>query len=300
MPPHRYRVVDVFSEAPLKGNPLAVFPDASGMSETTMQHIARELNLSETTFVLRPSRARCAARVRIFTPGCELPFAGHPTLGTAFVLLKEGMIAEGTTSFRLEETAGPISVRVETGEGERPLLWLRTPKITEGPTYDSQVAAQVLGLDGRDLLDCAPQCVSAGTPFIFVGLRNRAAVDRAWIDLTGMKLLAGNSRKPTGLFVFTPTAEGAYSRMFAPEFGIPEDPASGGATGPLAAYMMRYGLVSSAPGTRFISEQGTRMGRRSILHVRIDGVRGAHGIDVGGYVTPIVEAAMTLPRAAAH
>jgi trans-2,3-dihydro-3-hydroxyanthranilate isomerase len=282
------------------GNPLAVFPDASGISEATMQRIARELNLSETTFVLPSSRGNCAARVRIFTPACELAFAGHPTLGTAYVLLKEGMIAAGAKNFRLEEKAGPISVRVESGPHDRPLLWLRTPKIAEGRSYERQAAAQALGLDLSDLLDFPPQWLSAGAAFIFVALREPAAVDRAWIDLSGMKLLAGNSHEPTGLFVFAPTSEGAYSRMFAPEFGIPEDPASGGATGPLAAYMMRYGLASNAPGARFISEQGTRMGRRSILHVRIDGVRGAHGIEVGGHVTPIAEAAMTLPRAAAH
>jgi trans-2,3-dihydro-3-hydroxyanthranilate isomerase len=157
-----------------------------------------------------------------------------------------------------------------------------------------------LGLDVRELLEFAPQWMSAGTPVIFVAVKNAAAVDRAWIDLAGMKHLAGAVHEPACVFVFAPTPQGAYSRMFAPEFGIPEDPATGGATGPLAAYMMRFGLVSSAPGVRFISEQGVKMGRHSILHVRIEGVRGAHGIDVGGYVTPLIEAALSLPRAAAH
>src|SRR5436190_3611612 len=98
---HRYRVVDVFTETPLEGNPLAVFPDAAAIPEGSMQRIARELNLSETAFVLPPARSNCAARVRIFTPLRELPFAGHPTIGTAFVLLQEGLIAAGTRSFRL-------------------------------------------------------------------------------------------------------------------------------------------------------------------------------------------------------
>jgi trans-2,3-dihydro-3-hydroxyanthranilate isomerase len=300
MPPLRYRVVDVFSETPLLGNPLAVFPDASRIDDETMQRIARELNLSETAFVLPATRGNCAARVRIFTPGCELPFAGHPTLGTAFVLLDEGRITRSTSSFRLEEAAGPISIRVESHPQQRPLIWLRTPRITEGRSYDRAAAAQALGLDIRDLLDFAPQWLSAGPSIIIVALRDCAAVDRACIDLAGMKLLAGESHDPVGVLVFAPMPGGAYSRMFAPEFGIAEDPATGGAMGPLAAYMMRYGLVSNAPGSRFVNEQGTRMGRRSILHVRIDGVRGAHGIDVGGYVTPIVDAVMTLEKAIAH
>jgi trans-2,3-dihydro-3-hydroxyanthranilate isomerase len=297
---HRYRVVDVFTETPLEGNPLAVFPDAAAIPEGCMQRIARELNLSETAFVLPAPRSNCAARVRIFTPVRELPFAGHPTIGTAFVLLQEGLIAAGTRSFRLEEIVGPVAVRVENGAGERPLIWLRTPNISEGPVYDRKLAAQALGLDVRDLLEFAPQWMSAGNPTIFVALRDAAAVDRAWIDIAGMRLLAGVPREPACVFVFAPVSGGAYSRMFAPEYGVAEDPATGSSAGPLAAYMMRYGLVSNAPGARFVNEQGTRMGRRSILHVRIDGVRGAHGIDVGGYVTPVIEAAMSLPRAAVH
>jgi trans-2,3-dihydro-3-hydroxyanthranilate isomerase len=297
---HRYRVVDVFTETPLRGNPLAVFPDARGIADGDMQSIARELNLSETTFVLPPTRLNSVARVRIFTPARELPFAGHPTIGTAWVLLHEGLIAAGTRYFRLEEAVGPVPIRVENGSSERPLIWLRTPAISEGRAYDRALAAQALGLGERDLLEFAPQWMSAGVGAIFVAVKNPDAVDRAWIDLDGMNLLAGAVHDPVCVFVFAPTPQGAYSRMFAPEFGIPEDPATGGVTGPLAAYMMRFGLISNAPGVRFISEQGTKMGRRSILHVRIEGVRGAHGIDVGGYVTPVIEAAMSLQRAAAH
>jgi trans-2,3-dihydro-3-hydroxyanthranilate isomerase len=291
---HRYRVVDVFTEAPLEGNPLAVFPNASGLDGETMQRIARELSLSETAFIVPPSRPSYAARVRIFTPACELPFAGHPTIGAAFVLKREGMIPEGSSMFRLEEKVGPVTIRIESGADERPLIWLKTPRIQEGPVYRREIAARALGLDVRDLLEFAPQWMSAGTAAIFVALREPEAVDRASLDLAGMKLFDGGTREPACVFVFAPTRAGAYSRMFAPEFGIAEDPATGGATGPLAAYMMRYGLVSNAPGNRFISEQGTRMGRRSILHVRIEGVRGAHGIEVGGYVTPVIEAALRL------
>ena len=122
---YRYRVVDVFTDQPLEGNPLAVFPDASGIDDATMQKIARELSLSETTFVLPARRAGCAAFVRIFTPGRELGFAGHPTIGTAFVLMDEGVVARTSERFALEEGIGPVPVRVEAGE--RPRIWLETP-----------------------------------------------------------------------------------------------------------------------------------------------------------------------------
>src|ERR1700685_72757 len=124
---YRYWVVDVFTEQPLEGNSLAVFPNASGLDDDTMQRIARELNLSETTFVFPATRADCIADVRIFTPAKELVFAGHPTIGTSFVLLEERMVANGVDHFVLQEKVGPVPIRVE--RGPRPLIWLRTPPI---------------------------------------------------------------------------------------------------------------------------------------------------------------------------
>jgi trans-2,3-dihydro-3-hydroxyanthranilate isomerase len=289
---YRYRVVDVFTEHPLEGNPLAVFPAAPGIDDLTMQKIARELNLPETTFVLPPTNAACAARVRIFTPLKEMRFAGHPTVGTAFVLLDEGMVPKQSDRFLLEEKVGPVPVRVDPGP--RPMIWLTTPPIHDGRTIDPQVCAATLGLDRADLLGPAPQILSAGNPTVFIALRNKEAVDRASLDLAGARTLQLAGEEPFCVFVFTPQQEGAYSRMFAPEFGVPEDPATGSSTGPLAAFMLRHKLVSAEAGARFISEQGTRMGRRSFLHVHIRGQQAADGIDVGGYVTPLVEASMTL------
>jgi trans-2,3-dihydro-3-hydroxyanthranilate isomerase len=289
---HRYRVVDVFTERALEGNALAVFPDAAAIDAATMQRIARELNLAETAFVLPSTRPDCAARVRIFTPLAEMPFAGHPTIGTSFVLLDEGLIHPVDGAFLLEEKIGPVPVRVDAGQ--RPMLWLATPPIAEGPEYHPARCTQLLGLEAGDLLGIAPQLLSAGNPTLFVAVRDRAAVDRAWLDLAASRTLRGSDREPFLTFVFTPTAEGAYSRMFAPEHGVPEDPATGSATGPLAAFMMRHGLVSSADGTRFVSEQGTKMGRRSVLHVHIRGNRGSGSIEVGGHVTPLATASMSL------
>jgi trans-2,3-dihydro-3-hydroxyanthranilate isomerase len=289
---YRYRVVDVFTKQPLQGNPLAVFPDASGLDDATMQKIARELNLSETTFVLPPTRPDCLARVRIFTPVREMVFAGHPTVGTSFVLLEEGLAAKHADRFVLEEKVGPVLIRVEAGE--RPLIWLTTPPILDGPVFDRELCAKATGLHPGELLDIPPQLLSAGNPNLFIAVKNKDAVDRSWVDAASLATLKAPGQEAICVFVFSPTSEGAYSRMFAPEHGVIEDPATGSATGPLAAYMMQHNLVSHDPDTRFFSEQGAKMGRRSILYVHIHGAHGVAGIDVGGYVTPLVEATMRL------
>ena len=291
---YRYRVVDVFTETALEGNPLAVFPDASGIDDGTMQKIARELNLSETVFVVPVTRGDCAARIRIFTSTMEMLFAGHPTVGASFVLLEEGLVPRESGHFLLEEKVGPVAIRVEPGD--RPLIWLKTPPIKFGKTYDRAASARALGLEPADLLEIAPpQLVSAGNPLIFIAARDKGAVDRAWLDMSGLRSIQPAGEGAVCVFVFAPTVDGAYSRMFAPEHGVIEDPATGSATGPLAAFMLRNGLTPRDKGSRFISEQGTKMGRRSLLHVLIHGENGADGIEVGGYVTPLVEATMTLP-----
>jgi trans-2,3-dihydro-3-hydroxyanthranilate isomerase len=279
---YRYRVVDVFTEHPLEGNPLAVFPDARGLDASTMQRIAKELNLSETVFVLPSTRSDCIAHLRIFTPAREMSFAGHPTVGASYVLLDAG--AAPRNNFLLEELIGPIRIRVEIGL--RPLIWLRTPPVEEGRTVDPDRCARALGLSPSDLASIPPQILSAGNPNLYIALKDSAAVDRAW--LSSVESLKAEPGELLCVFVFSRTPEGVYSRMFAPEHGVVEDPATGSATGPLAVYLMKHGLISDKPGTRFASEQGTKMGRRSILHVHIDD----KSIEVGGYVTPLVEATM--------
>ena len=287
---YRYCVVDVFTNQPFEGNSLAVFPDASGLDDDTMQRIARELNLSETTFVFSATRSDCGANVRIFTPAKELIFAGHPTIGTSFVLLAEGRVSRHVDHFVLEEKVGPVPIRVELGP--RPLIWLRTPPIEYGKTYEPSACADMLTVNVNDLLDVAPQLVSAGNPTIFVAVKNKEIVDRALLDARRLKTRIGPDSEPLCVFVFTPTLEGAYSRMFAPLDGISEDPATGSSTGPLASFMMRNCLTPGTAGSRLMSEQGTKMGQRSILHVCIQSENGKVGIDVGGYVTPLTEAMM--------
>ena len=286
---YRYSVVDVFSQAPLEGNALAVFLQAAELDPATMQKIARELNLAETVFVTPARRSDCVARLRIFTPRKEMDFAGHPTVGASFVLVQSGYVPGHVQRFAVEENVGAVSVSVE-GDMES-MFWLTTPPIQTGPTMDPDEAAVMLALARRDLLSCAPQVLSAGNPTLFVALKDPSAVDRAALDHS--RWVAAKSRYQLGpmcVFVFAPTATGAYSRMFAPDYGIAEDPATGSSTGPLASYMLHHRLTSAEAGSRFVSEQGTQMGRRSLLHVRLHGEEGKDGIDVGGFVTPVIEA----------
>ena len=289
---HRYLTMDVFSERIFEGNPLAVFPDAARIPDITMQQIATELNLAETAFVAPATRPDCAVSVRIFTPKRELSFAGHPTIGTSFVVLEEEFVPKGTSEFILEEKIGPVRIRVEPDI--RPLIWLATPSITFGRLYDPDRCAKALGLNVSDLLEASPQVVSAGNPTLIVAVRDKEQVDQAWLESTGLSLLKSKDEPPLLVMVFTPTRDGAYSRVFGPEYGLREDPATGSATGPLAAFMIKNGLVSGASGTRFVSEQGVKMGRRSILHVQVNGEKGVNGIEIGGYVSPVAEATMTL------
>jgi trans-2,3-dihydro-3-hydroxyanthranilate isomerase len=292
MPNWEYRIVDVFTQTPLEGNALAVFSNARGLDDATMQRIARETNLSETTFVFPAERPDVAARVRIFTPVKEMLFAGHPTVGTAWVLREVGIIPAERRRFVLDENIGPVDVRID----DDGLIWLRTPPIHTSGAYDPQLCAAAVGLDEAALLPGVPcEKVSAGNPAIFIPLRDRAAVDRAEVDTLALRRLLADEPEPTCIFVFAPTKEGAYSRMFANDLGIVEDPATGSVTGPLAAFMMAHGLAATASGTRFISEQGAKMGRRSLLHVAIDGERGERGIEVGGHVTPVATASLGLP-----
>jgi trans-2,3-dihydro-3-hydroxyanthranilate isomerase len=276
-----YRVVDVFTQTPLEGNALAVFPEAQGLDSSTMQKIALELNLAETVFILPAERPESLATLRIFTPTREMVFAGHPTIGASYVLLPR---ARGD-NFQLDLKVGPVTVRVEAGASPR--LWLTTPPISQGRNYSRILCAQALGIDDMDLLTSAPQVVSAGNPCLFIAVKDKATVDRASLGLPQYRKLVRAGDEALCIFVFTPTASGAYSRMFAPEHGVQEDPATGSATGPLAWYMRHHGLTTA---THFHSEQGTKMGRRSLLYVAIDGDR----IEVGGHVTPLVEAVMSL------
>jgi trans-2,3-dihydro-3-hydroxyanthranilate isomerase len=251
-----YRTVDVFTDRPFGGNPLAVFNDGADLDAATMQSIAKELHLSETTFVLKPTAKGADHRVRIFTPDNELPFAGHPTIGTAFVLCG-GRDAEMT----LEEGVGLIRVRSRDGflQMDQPL-----PTFT-GSTLSRKAAADALGLALEEVRGDIPiQVGSSGVPYLYIPLANLKAVKRA--------------RRPSGMepnvYVFAVSGERSgsqvHGRMFDQGLGIGEDPATGSAQGPLGAYLVAYDQVRGKGTVKIRSEQGFEIGRPSIMDIEVD------------------------------
>ena len=302
MAEHRVVQVDVFTDHVFGGNPLAVVFDAASIRDADMQAVAREMNLSETTFLLPPTRPDCAARVRIFTPAREVPFAGHPTIGTSWVLATAGLLPAGATRFLLEEGIGPVEVELEGDPAHPTFLWMRHGAASFGPEQKDRPAfAAALGLAERHLWPRAPICSgSTGSTFLYVPLRDRDVVDRAVLDVP--RLLAAMGESPRlGVFVFAPdpdpSAGRVYSRMFAPHTsGVPEDPATGSASGPLGAYLVTHGLVAPAPAVRIVSEQGTVMGRQSFVHIAIAMRDGAiRELRVGGSVVPVMEGRLRVP-----
>ena len=307
--PYRFVQVDVFTERVFGGNPLAVVFEADGLEDHQMQAIAKEMNCSETTFLMAPTRADCAWRVRIFTLAREIPFAGHPTIGTAWVLATEKLLPAGATRFNLEEGIGPVEVTLE-GEPTAPsFLWMRHGEAKFGPELTDRAGfARALGLAESALLAGQPiRTGSTGNTFLYIPLRDREAVDRVRLDVPALLAVQGEGPN-LGVFVFAPDPDRAragrgaaagepsgydkvYARMFAPHTsGVPEDPATGSASGPLGAYLVERGLVAPGGTVDIVSEQGTRMGRQSFIRIRV-GTEGGRirEILVGGSVVPVIE-----------
>jgi trans-2,3-dihydro-3-hydroxyanthranilate isomerase len=243
-----------------------------------MQAIAKEFNLSETTFVLPPDDPRHDWRVRIFTPGSELPMAGHPTIGTTFILAREHLIPRGERESKivLKEGVGPVPVRVEFEGGEPVFAEMSQPLPRFGPRLnDAGAVAAMLSLNAEDIDDGLPlEVVSCGVPFLYVPLRSLDAARRARPRVDLIERVSNEHGIPPEVFVFTREVEGTgstvHSRMFAPGMGITEDPATGAASGPLGCYLVRYGLVACDPVAEIVSEQGIEMGRPSYIRIRIE------------------------------
>jgi trans-2,3-dihydro-3-hydroxyanthranilate isomerase len=296
---YRLRTVDVFTDRVLAGNPLAVVLDAKGLSTETMQAVAREMNLSETTFVL-PAERGGTARVRIFTPHSELPFAGHPTIGTAWVLLDEGVVPPAATALTLEEGIGPVPVRVERTKTGL-VLWMMHPAVRFGEVVEERAElAAALGLAESDLASGAPiQIASTGLAFVYVALEDARAVDAATSSGERLSNVLSRYGLPP-VFLFARQADHRlYSRMFGPHgtTAIAEDPATGSASGPLGAFAVRYGLVPPAPSVEIVSEQGTKMGRQSFVHIKLayaDGDGIPASIEVGGSVVPALTGRLSI------
>jgi trans-2,3-dihydro-3-hydroxyanthranilate isomerase len=294
-----YHLVDVFTDRAFGGNPLAVFTAGRGIPDPLMQAIAKELNLSETTFVLPPDEAKHDFRVRIFTPKSELPMAGHPTIGTAFVLAREGMLKKSEAVF--EEGVGPVPVSIELAKEGAGFIEMRQPLPRFGPRFEDAAAiAEMLSLDRRSIRDLPTEVVSCGNPFLFVPIDTLESIRRIRFRADLAERVVKETGA-TGVFVFTQEVERAgsqvHGRLFAPGEGIIEDPATGSAAGPLGCCLSRYGLAAGDGEVRSVLEQGIEMGRPSFLHIRIKHSGGEiTAVHVGGTCCYMGTAQLELPE----
>jgi trans-2,3-dihydro-3-hydroxyanthranilate isomerase len=251
-----YVVLDVFTRRALEGNPLAVFLDAGGISEATMQRTARELNLSETVFLLAGD-AQADARARIFTPGAELPFAGHPVLGSAFVVGAR----TGAASVTLRTAAGLVPVTLER-EGTEIVYGEMAQPIPEAQAWEAE--AELLRALGVGRSEVPVGAYRNGPLHVYVQLPDPAAVDALTPDLGALAALA-----VAGINCYAVGKGRVYTRNFSPALGVPEDPATGSAAGPLAVHLATHGVI--AWGTEIEIHQGVAMGRPSLLRARASG-----------------------------
>jgi trans-2,3-dihydro-3-hydroxyanthranilate isomerase len=281
----RYLIVDVFGENRFTGNQLAVFLDAGALDSATMQSLAREMNFAESAFVLDTRANDIGWPVRIFTPQAEVPFAGHPTLGTSWVIAHE-LLGERPETMTLDLQAGPIPVRFE---GD--LLWMTQKQPEFLRRVDLVPAAALLGLDPADIDSRFPlEEVSTGLPFLLVPVVSLQAVARARIRGEAYDRFVKQGFK--AIFVFAPEtvdpSNRIHARMFAGAFGVPEDAATGSANGCLAAWLVRHRYFGE-PSIDLTVEQGVEMGRASRLHLRAAEENGTVTIQVGGRVVPVAE-----------
>jgi trans-2,3-dihydro-3-hydroxyanthranilate isomerase len=299
---YRFVQVDVFTNTPFGGNPLAVFPEAEGLTAEEMQRLAREMNLSESTFVLPAQTPEADFQVRIFTPAAELPFAGHPVVGTHWVLAHLGRVSlsEPLTEVRFELGVGvlPAELHVAEGRVERVVMTQDRPTFHAVLEEVGDLAAG-LGFSPEAITEVGlpVQVVSTGVPQMMVPVRslaevqglhagqlNTAALNRACRAVGTQCVLVYS------LQTARPAAT-AHVRVFAPLLGVPEDPATGSANGALGAYLVRHGAVPVlGTSVHLVNEQGAELGRPSTLYVEVDHVDGEpQAVRVGGEVVPVAE-----------
>jgi trans-2,3-dihydro-3-hydroxyanthranilate isomerase len=282
MPTLRYVVADVFTDTPLEGNQLAVFTDGRDVEDALMQRLARELNFSETVFVL-PAEGEGHARMRIFTPTIEVPFAGHPTLGTAFVLGAPLQLDE----IRLETGRGVVPVRLERDGGRITFGRMSQPIPSVTPYSDEEELLAALGVDASEL---PIELYDNGIQHVYVALPSEDAVAKLIPDLGRL------SRLPAviGINCFAGSGRRWKTRMFAPGDGVPEDPATGSAAGPLALHLARHGRIGF--GEEIEISQGAEIGRPSTLFARVDGSADAvEAVEVGGSAVVVARGEFRLP-----
>mgnify|MGYP001565215129 CR=1 FL=1 len=294
----KFYQADVFTSQPFGGNPVAVFPDADGLADNELQQIAREMNLSETVFVFPPTDPAAVARLRIFTPTQEIPFAGHPVLGTFYVLAQLGRIAtqEQVTHVTQECNIGLFSVElhVEQSRVARVVMSQPKPEFLD-PIDDVYLVGGARGLPKHVIADrkWPLQVVSTGLPVLIVPVRTLTAVRSISPDASAI-INVCERFGANGIMVFTTvTVESfasVHARMFAPKIGILEDPATGSAGGALGAYLVQNGVVEVGPRTDILIEQGYEIDRPSRILVQVESDDDViQGVKVGGHCVMVVE-----------
>ena len=286
MKSHIFYIVDVFAEEKYAGNQLAVVRKASALTDLEMQKIAREMNFSETTFILRDEECPGGFDVRIFTPREEVPFAGHPTLGTAYIVQRE-IIRKPVKEVILDLKIGPIPVTFTYRGKKAEILWMKQIKPRFGTTYEPRALAAVLGLKTGEVETRFPvQEVSTGLPFIIVPLKKLESVKKCQVNLQRLSSLIKET-KAKAILVFCPESYSSQNdlnvRVFAHHYGVPEDPATGSANGCLAGYLVKHRFF----GSNLVNirvEQGYEIGRPSLLLLNAEEKAGEIGIFVGGRV----------------
>jgi trans-2,3-dihydro-3-hydroxyanthranilate isomerase len=271
---YRYYICDVFTDTRFGGNQLAVLPEAQGLSDRKMQQIAREFNFAESTFVF-PPEAGHTRKVRIFTPSTEVPFAGHPNVGTAFVLATAGEFGpiESSIAVTFEEKAGLVPITIQRREGDRLWCELSAPqRLSLGKTISAQSLARAVSLTPDDIVTRThpPQVASVGLPFLMTELKDRAALQRARVNMDGLDALVAEGVTPdVHLYVRSGDDFDIRARMFAPLDGVPEDPATGSANCALAGLLSHHEKKTDGSFHWRIA-QGVEMGRPSVLEARTE------------------------------
>ena len=295
----RFILADVFTDRPFAGNPLAIVPDGSGLTTEEMQAIAREMNLSETTFVLPADEPSAAFGLRIFTPVAELPLAGHPVVGTCFILARRGQLKLNEGTNRIFQQCGvgvlPVDIHVREGRVARVYMTQARPEFLKSTTSRAFLAAAVGLEEDRLLPDGLPaQVVSTALPQLIVPAQGLKDLEEIHIDPAALSKVF-ETLDTQCFMIFTRQTvhpnNTVHARMFAPTLGIPEDPASGSASGALGAYLVRHGVMEARPTTHLIVEQGYEMGRPSTIYVEVDeGADGSPGgVRVGGQAVEVAE-----------
>lgn len=287
MPVYRFKQVDAFTARPFFGNPVAVVLGADALSSETMQRIAAWTNLSETTFVLKPTIAGPAYRLRIFTPSHELPFAGHPTIGSCHAVLEAGLVEPRNGRLVQQCGAGDLPLRIE-GEGKQRRLYVEAPeaKLAGELAGLAQVVSSALG---RPIARTpAPTALRNGPIWLFVRFENESEVAALAPDMSALaKLSLEHSVSGVAAFAFVEGGEFAvHIRCFAPAFGVPEDPVTGSANAALPAYLAHHGLLNRVK-PEYVATQATELGRDGRVYVRILDESGR--AEIGGHAVTAVE-----------